>query len=454
MSTQSAALKTSERLSPSILTPEQQKAITALYEGNRLLVGNMGAGKSIVAATAIAELLEHQAVSRVLIVTTPKIANTVWAQEFDTWAHTHHVPVGIATGIPEEREQICKNPNYEVVVVTFNVLPWMKENKLFDLFDGLLIDETTKLKTTGGAQFKALRPSLKKFKWRGGLTGTPVSEDFLGLYGQIMLIDAGYTLGTRKDAFMSHYFYPTDFKQYNWALKEGAAEELLKAIKPLVHVIPDYRHELPPIVYETVALQMPEDLMAYYDEMRKDMVTEDASSASAATLVLKLQQIASGFIYGDDGEPVRLSTFRLQGLLDTLKRINSNVIISYWFQEDLAGLREWLPDAEELNPKNLKTQVKRWNAGEIKTLLIHPRSAGHGLQLEKGGHTIIWYAPQWSRDLYEQTNARIWRRGQTEEVKVITLVASDTVDLAVQARVWDKAEFERLFMKHMKGEDK
>jgi len=411
----------------------------------------MGAGKSIIAATTMTELLDSQEVKRILLITTPKIANTVWVQEFDKWEHTHHINVQAATGTPEERLAVFKS-DAQVVVATFNVLPWIKDEKLFTLFDGLLIDETTKLKTTGGAQFKALRPALKHFTWRGGLTGTPVSEDFIGLYGQMMLIDDGKALGTRKDTFMNRYFYPTDYKQYNWEMKADSAEEITLAIQHLVHVVPDYRDSLPPITFHIHTATPPPELMQYYDQMRSDMLTDDAVSGTAGVLVQKLQQIASGFIYDELGEAKPLSDFRLTSLQQLINTLTGNILIAYWYKEDLKRLQELLPTAETLTPSNLKTQVERWNNGQIQYLLIHPRSAGHGLQLERGGHTLIWYTPQWSNDLWEQTNARLWRKGQQNPVDVYTVVADDTIDVAIGARIQMKAGFEKLFMKHLRGE--
>lgn len=446
------ALKDSATSSASMaLTPDQEEAVTALYESNRLVVGKMGSGKTVVAATAIMELLRDGVVSRVLIVTTPKIANTVWAQEFAKWPHTAHVPVGVATGSPAERLEVLRD-SAPVCVVTFNTLPWVKKEKLLGLFDGLLVDETTKLKETGGAWFRAIRSHLKKCTWRGGLTGTPVNEDFVGLFGQMMLVDAGDSLGTRKESFLNRYFYPTDYKQYNWALKEGAEAKILDAIAPHVHVMPEYRGGLPPIHYHTVSVPMPSELADYYDKMRRDMVTDDAVSGSAAVLVQKLQQIGSGFIYDERGEAVPLSPYRVEALQRLLADLDDrNVLICYWYKEDLQRLRHALPDACELTPKNLKETVIRWNAGEIKTLLVHPRSAGHGLQLERGGHTLVWYSPVWSNDLWEQTNARLWRRGQQYPVDVYTLEAEGTVDELISKRVEMKGEFDRMFTRHLGG---
>lgn len=450
MSTQSAVSKDSSNCFNSLtLTLDQQTAVTALYESNKLIVGKMGGGKSVIAATAISELIKDGHVKRVLIVTTPKIANTVWAQEFAKWQHTNHIKVAVATGNPDERKTLVKS-GAQVCVITFNVLTWMKAEKLFQYFDGLLIDETTKLKETGGAWFKSIRPQLKKFTWRGGLTGTPVNEDFLGLFGQIMLIDGGESLGTRKESFLNRYFYPTDYKQYNWAIKEGAEVDLLKAISTSVHVMPEYRGELPPIEYHTVTTTPPTELKQYYEKMKKDMVTDEAVSQTAAVLVQKLQQIASGFIYNEFSEAVHLSDFRVVALMGLLEQLNDeNIIIAYWYKEDLERLRNALPDAQELNPRNLKEVVQKWNQGKIKHLLIHPRSAGHGLQLEQGGRTLVWYSPVWSNDLWEQTNARLWRRGQKNTVNIYTIEAEGTIDQLVSQRVEMKGKFDKLFNQHL-----
>jgi len=445
----SEALSPFKLLSPSLLDEHQQAAITSLYEGNTLVVGSMGVGKTVIAATAITELLDAKELNRVLIITTPKIANSVWAQEFCKWEHTQHIDVQVATGEPEDRLRVFKHRG-DVVVATFNILPWIQANKLFQFFDGLLIDETTKLKTPGSAGFRALRSHLKNFKWRAGLTGTPVSEDFSGLYSQMMLIDAGAALGTRADAFKNKYFYPTDYRQFNWALKPGADAEIMERIKSSIHVLPEYRHRLPRIDYLLHRFELSEYNREVYDQMAKDAVTEFAVGQTAAVQMQKLQQIAAGFVYDGSGEAVQISDQRPAALMDLLYKVRDrNVIIVYNFKEDLERLRDLLPRADELTPKTLSIQVERWNRGEIKHLLIHPKSAGHGLQLEKGGYTLIWYTPQWSNDLWEQTNARIWRTGQEYAVEIYSIEAIDTVDELIGARIEDKARFDRLFHQHL-----
>lgn len=460
MATSTQSVHSKSLLSSSLLTPDQQEAINAIYESNQLLVAKMGAGKSVIGATAITELLIAGEINRCLIVTTPKIANTVWAQEFAKWDHTQMIAVGAATGDPEQRLSVIKDPAFSVVVVTFNVLPWMKEEGLFKYFDGLLVDESTKLKTAGGAQFKALRPSLKSFNWRCAMTGTPVSEDFMSLYAQCLVVDCGAALGTRKDAFRNRYFYPTDYNQYNWALKQGAEQELLATVEHLIHVMPDYRDELPELREEVYRMALPAGLRAAYDTLKRDSVLDGEAAANAAVLVGKLQQVSSGFLYSETGDTTRISGYRLEALARALDEYRAadikeggtgNAVVAYWFQEDLEALKLRFPTAEEITPRNMKEQVRRWNAGEIQILLIHPRSAGHGLQLEQGGNLLFWYTPQWSNDLYHQTNARLWRRGQSRAVTSVSLVAMDTVDEIICARVDSKDKFDAMLTKHFRG---
>lgn len=444
--------KTSSMLTPELLSKDQQEAVTRLYEGNTLLVAKMGAGKTIIAATAITELLTDNELKRVLIVTTPKIAKTVWCQEFSKWQHTHHIKIASATGNPEERIDVF-NSDAQVVVVTFNVLPWLKQNGLFDSFDGLLIDETTKLKTTGGAQFKAIRNQLKKFNWRSGLTGTPVSEDFESLFAQSMLIDCGESLGRNKQKFLEQYFFPTDYKQYNWQIKPKHESVLLDKVAHLIHVMPDYRGELKQPEYIPIKVTMPPSLAEYYQTMKNDMVVGDVVSQTAAVLAGKLQQIASGFVYLGDGTADRLSDYRVNALAELVDSLgDESVLIAYWFTEDLRALQDAIPDAVVFDNKRLSEQVQAWNAGKIKRLLIHPRSAGHGLQLEQGGRNIIWYTPYWSRDLWEQLNARLWRKGQNQTVKVYTIEAENTIDEMVTQRVEHKADFDTIFTQHLRGD--
>ena len=444
--------KNLSKLSKTQLLPEQQKAITALYEGNKLLFGGLGIGKTVIAATAIQELIDTGELKRVLIITTPKIANTVWAQEFENWDHLCHIKVGIATGSAELRDQLCKS-DAQVVVITFNTMAdYFKRRGPHYEFDGLLIDEVSKLKTPSGGGFKAIKKYVPKFAWRAALTGTPVSESYLGLWSQVFMVDAGESLGASYSRYKMDHFYPTDYKQYNWALTTGANEVIADKIKDVVCSMKDYTDTLPAITYTTVPLTLPTQVSDYYSQLKRDSVVGDVIAVNAAVLTQKLQQVACGWVYQPDGGgTLSLSDYRIKAVQELVQEINAPVIVVYYFQYDLQQLIRALPGAACISTKHPAASVRLWNEGKTDILLVHSKAAGHGLNMAKGGCNMIWYSPVWSRDLWEQTNARIWRRGQEKPVTIYSLIATDTVDELVVQRVDDKAEHQRNLIKHLKS---
>ncbi len=429
-------------LKKSDLKPDQQGAIDRLYEHDEtIIIAEMGGGKTIITLTAIAELLEDNVLKNVLIIAPLKVCQTVWRQEAQKWAHTENILIAVACGSEKKRREAVE-ARAQITVINFENVAWLMKNygKL-GFWDGLVVDELTKLKAVGGKTFKALRPRLKDFSWRVGLTGTPVSEDFEGLYAMAMVIDCGKALGTRFDAFKNTYFFPTDFQQYNWALHDGASDNILMRVENLIYDLESYTAELPPITYETVELTMPIELKARYDEFKHTNILAfdddelDAVAAdTAAVLSGKLQQLASGFIYDENGDSVLICDYRLRALESLLYGLKRPVVVCYWFKADLIAMRERFPLCVVLGD-DVEENSRRWNNGEIDMLLLHPRSAGHGLQLQFGGCDMIWYSPTWSRDLWLQTNARLWRRGQTKPVTITSIIAKHTVDELVQARI-------------------
>jgi hypothetical protein len=381
-----------------------------------------------------------------LVVAPLKVCNKVWRTEHQNWEHLQHLDVAIATGTEATRKAAIES-GAQITVINFENLKWLfKHYGKTHGFDGLIVDELSKLKTSGGTNFKALRPQRKKFNWVVGMTGTPVSEDWLGLYGQMLIVDGGVRLGTRQDRYKEKYFYPTDYNQYNWALRDGSSEAIADVISDVVHVMPDYRDALPDISYITIDVVLPEQARDVYDELRDTFVTGDIEASNAAVLSGKLQQAAAGFLYREDADAVVLHTAKLDALAGWVG--NTPVMVVYWFKWELAQLLARYPEAMTLDEEGA---VEEWNAGRLNVLLVHPRSGGHGLNLAQGGSLVVWLSPTWSRDLYEQTNARLWRRGQTSGVRVVELLAVDTVDGVVAARVDSKAAYHKLLLSHLAG---
>lgn len=443
------------------LTVEQQDTIDRLYNHNHtLVVAPMGGGKTVCTLTAAKELLDAGELNRVLVVAPLKVCNQVWACESDKWAHLAGLDVAVVTGAASERLAALRR-RARVVVINFDNLKWLLRaapGDLVDSFDGLVIDELSKLKNPGGAQFKALRRRLGQFAWRVGLTGTPVSEDWQGLYAEMLIVDGGRSLGRSKDEYLRRYFVPLDYNGYKWALAEGAAAELSAAISESVWTMPDYRDQLPSITFKQVSLDPPAVVIETQEILRRDLLADiggaEVTAETAATLSGKLQQVASGFAYSDEGGVAELSDFRIQAAIYLIRQIARPVVLTYWFRADRERLARALAplqaDGLRVGDMDAGAEAERaWNSGGLDVLLLHPRSAGHGLNLARGGADIIWLAPQWSRDLWEQTNARLWRRGQESPVVVWTLMARGTIDAVIAERVKEKGRAHELFLEFM-----
>jgi len=444
------------------LTHDQVQSVERLFETDHtLLVAEMGAGKTIVALTAAEELLAEGVLKRVLVVAPVKVCKNVWATECAKWAQLAGVWVADASGSSMAKRVAAIESAAPIVCINFENLPWLfRTYKLKERFDGLIVDELTKLKNTGGTQFKAIRPRLKDFIWRVGMTGTPVSEDWTGLFGQMLIVDSGHRLGTRKDGYLRRYFYPTDYNEYNWELYDWAAAKIAAAISDVVYTMPDYRHQLPQITDERVYLPLPPVLRGQYDELRKSLALEMAGGVTVtadteAILSNKLQQCANGFLYGPRtlegkrGEAETMSDYKIDAArveIDGILSRGGSVVVCYWFAADLARLLEHYPGSE-LNDQN----IADWNAKKQRVLLLHPKSAGHGLNLYAGGSNILWLGPIWSRDARMQAIARVWRRGQTERVTVKTFMGEGTIDDVVWDRAEGKEDHEILFKQHLMG---
>lgn len=447
-------------LNYSLLTDDQHAAIDRMYEhDSTLLVADMGAGKTVCALTAASELLHDGVCKRILVLAPLKVCQSVWQQEAENWSHLGHLNVAKAVG-SEKQRRAALDSGAEIVCINFENIPWLfRKYGAKGMFDGLIVDELTKLKEVGGAQFKALRPRLGDFAWRVGMTGTPVSEDWTGLFGQMLVVDSGQRLGTRKDSYLRKYFYPTDFQEYNWELHPWAAEEISKQIKDVVYTLPDYRHELPPLTIDEVVLPLPPHLREKYRELTKSMAVQmdgggDVVADTAAVLSGKLMQCANGFLYGPRDEHDRptetywFSDYKLAALgaqVDLWLEEGEQVVICYWFSADKQRLVDLYGTDALLSPD----AIDQWQGGKQPILLLHPRSAGHGLNLAKGGCKMLWLGPVWSRDLFEQTIGRLWRRGQLSAVEVVVLLGGGTIDEMIVARVEGKEEYEVLFKQHL-----
>lgn len=441
----------------SILNDKQQEAITHLYEtGELYLIGQMGSGKTVVMMAAADELLRDGVVKRVLVVSTPKVVRTVWPTEPGRWRELAHLEgcIGVITGGTKKADRaaiLADADQYPIVCVNFEMLPWFFDtHKHAHGFDILIVDEVTKLKA-GGVQFKKLRPHIKDFTARGVSTGTPVEEDWTGLFYPMMVVDNGAALGRNKQNYLYQYFFPTDYEQRNWALTLGGDERIMKKVKRHMVVLPDYTQDLPPLHEHIVGLTLPVDAMDYYRQFESAMLNSDAVADNAAVLSGKLQQIASGFIYTKE-EVIQIHDIKIKALHDLIASdidAAEHVVIGYQFDEEKYLLKETLGDQVIfLNPKHPEKCLATWGAGGgPRFLAIHPKSAGHGIDLT-AACKLVMMSPIWSRDQTRQLIARLWRRPQSQPVTVWVLCSLNTKDEVIIARERDKGIHHDMLMKH------
>ena len=449
-------------LAQSLLDTDQQAAITRLVEhDNTLLIGGMGAGKTVIALTAMKELLDLGAVKRFLVVAPKRPIEQAWTDDLTKWEHLQKLRwrIDYATGTPDERRLVmsCKA---QIVFINFENLAWLANNyEIPKYFDGLLIDEISKLKNTGGTTFKRIRRHLRKIPWRTGMTGTPVSEDLVGLFGQMLIVDAGVALGRNKQKYLTEYFEPTDYEQRNWAARPGMEAVIAAMVRPVTHVIPDYTHTLPKLTVRPRYVTLPGPVMDCYRQMARDYVLDglpegqETVALNEAVMTTKLRQIACGAVYTQSEDDERglhhlhqVKERELERVLIECAQARQSLLVVYEYKYQLDMLR----DLGFRIVTEDSTAIRDWQAGDVERMAIHYKSAGHGLNLQAGGHRMLWLAPQWSRDMHDQTIARLWRRGQSEPVLVEILAAAGTIEeLEVITRLEGKAGHHDRFIQHL-----
>jgi hypothetical protein len=331
-----------------------------------------------------------------------------------------------------------------VVVATYDNLQWLAEQQL--RFDGVVFDELTRLKNPSGKRFKALLKVLNAIPIRWGLTGSFTSNGLEDVFGQCKVIDQTL-LGRAKGAFLQQYFHCINRDFGDWTPAAGALEQVMARIKPATFVLDagDYKDKLPPL--HTVVMNCSMDMIDY-KAMKKNFMLlfpdTQAVAANAGVVTSKLQQMASGFVYAEGKATKWLSDHKFEVLDDLLaENQHANTIVAYQYQAELAELQRRYPGAVTLDEPDA---IDRWNAGKVKLLLAHPKSAGHGLNLQHGGCHMVFLSLPWSLELFEQTIGRLHRSGQRHDVWVYVLLTKDTVDEKIYAALHEKKSVSQLAM--------
>lgn len=421
----------------------QHRAIThILTHHNTVLLLGMGLGKTSITLTALAALHNTGQANKTLIIAPKRVATHTWPTELAKWDHLAGLEAAVLTGTPAKRQKLLEDPA-PLHIINRELVPWLVQTVGKNWpYDTVVIDELSSFKSASSKRNRALmrvRPYIHRII---GLTGTPTSTGLLDLFGQYKLIDPSI-FGTRITTYRERYFTPSKYaygQPVDWQPRPGAQDAIYDAIRPVTMSMTaaDYL-TLPEAFYVTEHVSMPATARRTYDALKRDLVTtlngKPIDASSAATLAGKLLQLSAGAIYTDTGYTT-VHDAKLDALEDLHEAANGQpLLVAYWFQHDLDRITARFPTARRLDTTE---DFNAWNRGEIPLALIHPASAGYGLNLQAGGHLIVWYTLTWSLELYQQLNARLHRQGQTHPVTITHLVTDDTIDESVLAALENK----------------
>ena len=401
---------------------------------------DMGMGKTSIVLTAIMELIyDRFEVNKVLIIGPLRVARTTWPEEIKKWEHLKGLRYSVVVGTAAERKAALK-ADADVYIINRENVPWLIEQSgmPFD-YDMVVIDELSSFKSWQSKRFRSLMKVRSQVKRIVGLTGTPSSNGLMDLFAEFKVLDMGKRLGRFIGQYREWYFKPDRMNGpivYTYKLLPGAEEAIYEKISDITISMKgtDYL-DMPELISTEYKVYLDEEEKAKYQALKEELVLQlpggEVTAANAASLSGKLSQLANGAIYDDDGSVNIFHQKKLDGLEDLIESANGKpMLVAYWFKHDLSRITERLSQLGVHYEKlDSGASIQRWNKGQIDVGLIHPQSAGHGLNLQSGGNIMIWFGITWSLELYQQTVARLWRQGQTEKtVSVIHIVTDGTVD--------------------------
>ena len=389
---------------------------------------------------------------KVLVIAPLRVAQTVWATEAQKWDHTKHLRVSKILGDYGER-MAGLNATADVYVINRENVAWLvSELRGKWPFDMVVVDELSSFKNRASERFKALRRVLPMIHRLVGLTGTPAPNGLMDLWSQIYLLDQGERLGRTLTAYRDAFFTPgkrNGHIVYQWLPKPWAEEEIYHRLEGLcVSMKSEHHLTMPECMYNVVPVLLEETAMTLYKEMRKEQIIElggeEITAANAAAVAGKLVQMTGGALYDEAGGYQKVSKAKLDALEEIIESVQGKpVLVFYQYRHELPRLMERFKRAVELKDER---DVEKWNRGEIPVLLAHPASAGHGLNLQQGGHIMVWYTMTWNLEHYQQACKRLHRQGQKETVIIHHLVAQDTIDERIMRVLDGKASIQDAVM--------
>ena len=394
---------------------------------------DMGLGKTVTTLTAIRDLMyDSFEIKHVLVVAPLRVTRDTWPEEIRKWDHLKELTFSVVVGTVAERRRALQQ-EADIYIVNRENLAWLYQNSRLD-FDMVVLDELSSFKNAQSKRFKAMKAMRPKVKRIVGLTGTPSGNGLMDLWAEFRLLDMGERLGKYISQYRNLYFTPdkrNGMVVFSYKPLPGAEAVIYHQIADITVSMKaaDYL-KMPELVSVAKEVTLSEKERKRYDELKKSLVLElpggEVTAANAASLTLKLSQMANGAIYTDDKKVVNIHDRKLDALEDLVESANGQpVLVAYWFKHDKDRIQKRMEARELKEPQDFAD----WNAGKIPVALIHPASAGHGLNLQQGGSILIWFGLTWSLELYKQTNARLWRQGQQSCTVIIQhIVAKGTID--------------------------
>lgn len=396
------------------------------------LILDMGLGKSVITLTALWDLvLDRFDCGRVLVIAPKRVAEDTWPKELAKWDHLKGLTYFLVMGSEKQRREALQKRAFLYIINRENVA-WLVDNCPWN-FDTIVIDELSSFKSSKAQRFRALKKVRPLVKRVIGLTGTPSPNSLIDLWPQIYLLDMDQRLGRFITHYRERFFVPDKRNRemvYSYKPREGAEDRIYELIGDICISMKATDHlNMPPLISNRVEVSLGQQERKVYDALRKDMIVKlkdgEIDAVNAASLSGKLLQMAGGAVYDTEGRTLRIHDKKLDVLEDLIEAANGKpLLIAYWYKHERERIQERFRVREILTTKD----IDDWNAGRIPVALLHPAAVGHGINLQQGGSTLIWFGLTWSLELYQQTNARLWRQGQQHAVVIQHLVTTGTHD--------------------------
>ena len=422
-----------------------------------------GLGKTAITLTAIEKLMfDDFEISKVLIVAPLRVAKVTWSDEIQKWDHLSLLTYSVAVGNEQERLQALKK-SAGIYIINRENLQWLVEKSglPFD-YDMVVLDELSSFKSWQSKRFKAFMKVRPKVKRVVGLTGTPSSNGLMDLFAEFKCLDMGERLGRFITQYRNTFFEPDRMYGqvvYTYRLKDFAEQKIYRRISDITISMKAMDHlQMPELIENRYLVYMDESESKKYDVMKRQLVLpyegEEITAANAAALSNKLCQMANGAVYTDDRKPVKIHDRKLDALEDIIEASQSPILLCYWYRHDLERIIKKLDELHvTFDHISSDESIRRWNEGKLQVGLIHPASAGHGLNLQAGGNHIVWFGLTWSLELLEQTNARLWRQGQQADTVVVQYIVTDgTIDERMLDAVLRKQKDQNALIDAVKAE--